>query len=401
LDPVCDAGGFTPTEFFGGMMSVYFMTNGPRNSDERNLVLGSLLVELLRAPEMLPPALMNAAHLVLCHSMMGRAAVAQRVLDHGILEVTISNLKQASPQEWVSTSHYNRAGFVGGAFIALKDVVESAQAGGVDLTSQLLATGLIDMCVDALEAAVVVEADASPIVITYGVLPLLMNLDGEHIDEVYSKIRAVAPALRHVIDHDIVFAEAFGFNSAVYATCIVAIVWGKDEDEAFKLRGEDLDGLITFSTELLTPRSFGSIWTLSKNHCKGLLNVSISDRGKRLLLETSGFIPHLISGLLLDEDHPRKDTDQEVKAAVQRDFAECIQQISLYEPGCAALRAEHAVVEALTALKNDAWTEEAKLCAEGALMVLAPQDEAHHDIDEQHVMVSCESRRAHSPLLAI
>ena len=137
------------------------------------------------------------------------------------------------------------------------------------------------MCVDALEAAVVVEADASPIVITYGVLPLLMNLDGEHIDEVYSKIRVVAPALRHVIDHDIVFVEAFGFNSAVYATCIVAIhvVWGKDEDEAFKLRGEDLDGLITFSTELLTPRSFGSIWTLSKNHCKGLLNVSISDRG--------------------------------------------------------------------------------------------------------------------------
>jgi hypothetical protein len=42
-----------------------------------------------------------------------------------------------------------------------------------------------------------------------------------------------------------------------------------------------------------------------------------------MLLNNTGFIAHLIDGLLLEPDHPRQGTDETIKAAVQRDFAEC------------------------------------------------------------------------------
>jgi len=78
-----------------------------------------------------------------------------------------------------------------------------------------------------------------------------------------------------------------------------------------------------------------------------------------MLLTNSGFVPLLVEGLLLSEGCFRKDADATVKASVQRDFAECIQQCAAYAPGCEALQqSEHmgAVMEALEALKEHAWT---------------------------------------------
>lgn len=85
-----------------------------------------------------------------------------------------------------------------------------------------------------------------------------------------------------------------------------------------------------------------------------------------LLLPFDGFA----SGLLLDPEHPRNATDETIKTAVQRDFAECIQQISLYPAGAEALKADPALIEALDALVEKAWSDGAKECARGALMQL-------------------------------
>jgi hypothetical protein len=75
---------------------------------------------------------------------------------------------------------------------------------------------------------------------------------------------------------------------------------------------------------------------------------------------------------------------------VQRDFAECLQQISLFPPGCEALQATPGVVEALDTLVERARTEEAKDCARGALMQLTDR---HTQVvvnpDSGHVMMSC------------
>ena len=108
-----------------------------------------------------------------------------------------------------------------------------------------------------------------------------------------------------------------------------------------------------------------------------------------MLLSNSGFVTHLLDGLLLDPEHPRKDTDETVKTAVQRDFAECIQQISLFPPGCEALKENEAIIQALSILKDKAWSEEARICAAGALIALMPPEpEPLLDGEEKHVMLS-------------
>ena len=107
-----------------------------------------------------------------------------------------------------------------------------------------------------------------------------------------------------------------------------------------------------------------------------------------------------IDGLLLDPEHPRKDTDEFTKTAVQRDFAECIQQLSLYPPGCEALKENEHVLQALSALKDKAWSEEAKICAEGALMALIPPERDHKEIEALHIMMSCECTPVSSSVLA-
>ena len=84
-----------------------------------------------------------------------------------------------------------------------------------------------------------------------------------------------------------------------------------------------------------------------------------------------------------------------VKAIVQKDFAECIQQIALFPPGCDALKVDPAVVEALDALVEKAWTEEAKDSARGALMQLTDRrPETVVNLDALHVMMSCECTTA-------
>jgi hypothetical protein len=154
----------------------------------------------------------------------------------------------------------------------------------------------------------------------------------------------------------------------------------------------DIDGFMALDIELLQCKLFGSIWPLAANNCRGMLSLCISDTAKQMLLNHSSFTSHLVNGLLLDPAHARKDSDEAVKAAVQRDFAECIQQISLFPPGCEALLATAGAVEALDALVELAWSEEAKDCARGALMQLTGRhpEPVGGGIAALHIMVSCE-----------
>ena len=100
---------------------------------------------------------------------------------------------------------------------------------------------------------------------------------------------------------------------------------------------------------------------------------------------------------MLDPEHPRQGTDVAVKAVFQRDAAECLQQLSLFDPGCEALKADADAIAALDMLVDKAWSKEAKVCAEAALKQLCPEryekaPAADPDGGEQrrHIMMSCE-----------
>ena len=111
----------------------------------------------------------------------------------------------------------------------------------------------------------------------------------------------------------------------------------------------DIDGFILLDIEFMRCDAWGSMFVLAANRCRGLLSLCISDAAKQMLLnDNAGFIPHMIDGLMLDPEHPRKDTDEAIKTVVQRDFAECVQQIALFPAGCEALKANEVALEALS-----------------------------------------------------
>ena len=78
-----------------------------------------------------------------------------------------------------------------------------------------------------------------------------------------------------------------------------------------------------------------------------------------MLLSNDRFVAVLVDSLLLDADHPRKaaSTFESVKAAVQRDAAEALQQLTVYPPGRAALLADPTVAEALSEVADCGWSD--------------------------------------------
>ena len=97
-----------------------------------------------------------------------------------------------------------------------------------------------------------------------------------------------------------------------------------------------------------------------------------------MLLNNAGFIPHMIDGLqvMLDPEHPHKDTDEAIKTAVQRDFAESLSAsirslCSLPDVKLSMWIPQPSSIPWLDVLVDKAWSEEAKDCARGgALMQL-------------------------------
>ena len=113
----------------------------------------------------------------------------------------------------------------------------------------------------------------------------------------------------------------------------------------------------------------------------------------------------LLEALLLDTSHTRQNQPEAVKAAIQRDAAECLLQIALCDSGRAALLVGDGmnVLDVLRALTEGrgALTDEAVISAHGALMALEGRSPPHettlggsgNDSEEegtpqQHVMLS-------------
>ena len=67
---------------------------------------------------------------------------------------------------------------------------------------------------------------------------------------------------------------------------------------AFLFLEGDIDGFILLDIELMRCATFGSGFVMGANRCRGLLSLCISDVAKQMLLNSTGFIPHLIDGAL-------------------------------------------------------------------------------------------------------
>ena len=168
-------------------------------------------------------------------------------------------------------------------------------------------------------------------------------------------------------------------------------------EDSFVFSQSDIDAVLCHCAEMLRPHllfggeaqygrqgpTYGHVYALERNQAQCLLALCISDTHKTLLLANPAVVTHLVHGLMLDPAYHRtgeRDTTDfaGIKAAVQRDYAECLQQLSLFPEGREVMIRDPAVTEALHALVSAGdelcWSGEARRCAHGALMALEDRD---------------------------
>lgn len=137
-------------------------------------------------------------------------------------------------------------------------------------------------------------------------------------------------------------------ESGVQATWIAALVWGRDEDGGgLTFEQKDIAGIMVAAdpfSEWAAMTIQTGLFPLLDDFGKAFLSLCISDKNRVLLLTEAHTIPLLVSMLLLDSDHdhPRrieanfdnvKDDFDNVKGPVQRDIAECFQQLAACPAG--------------------------------------------------------------------
>jgi hypothetical protein len=253
------AAGIGTMEYVGMFMPANFVWNVATPTDDRNLVLCPLLLELLTAPEKLPDFALSGVLIALEYGVIGRPAVAAKLLEHDAVAVLMNIIRQASPTELITTAGFSRQPH-GVALIAMRDLVETAQAGGADLTTQLLTSGFIDTLLSALSAVEEVGADnITGCTFVHGALGILTLLTGEAMPQIEDKLRAIPSALRYLKESKITNLADFGQTSGTFATIVAgecltllccvellnltrmlvtANLWGKDEDNPFEFARE-------------------------------------------------------------------------------------------------------------------------------------------------------------------
>ena len=294
MDAICKCAGMTGMEWIKLFMPTFYMMLGATPSERRNLVLCPLLLDLLRAPEKLPEFALVGVLAALLQGLAGRPAVVAKALKLDAIDVLMRVMRQASPAELIATAGFARHG-QGTVIQVVKELCEGAQPGGIDLTTELVSCGFIDLLVSALSAVEQVGAQSvNGWIVVQGGLGLLRTVDGEALPEIEAKVRAAPEMLRFLVDNKIAHCEDFGFTSATFGSIVAAQCYGRDEDNTFRFAESEVDGFLALDIELLRCQTFGGIWALLPSHARPLLSLCISDSTKGLLLARSGFIPHLV-----------------------------------------------------------------------------------------------------------
>lgn len=181
----------------------------------------------------------GGALLALQYCLQDRPVVADNLLELDVISVLTDILSQVSPVDWVSSAGFARKGH-GQAFQVVTVLVDSAQAGGRDLTEQMLTSKHIERIVLALKAVQKIGADkVSGMVVINGPLWTLKSLYGEALGEIEDRLRACTEQLRYLKNSRIwIHEEGMGITSSVFATLVGANLYGKDEDNTFGFKRE-------------------------------------------------------------------------------------------------------------------------------------------------------------------
>ena len=367
------------------------------------------------APRTTPPMVMVGAWYTIEEGCRTRTAPSTTMIEAGVLELAAAVAKDATPLERLrriaplpaggeqqSAAERRELGVAGCSLMATKEIFENYSVeklgSRTHMVSRWIDLGLMDCIVDNIrglewlgptkyETAAISNA-------WYTTWWFMSNLEfsAPELQPVAEMLRREARAVRFALDHPLY--QVMGSGTKIHGTAVCACVFGREDggEHAFVFSQSDIDAVLSHSIEMLRPHlifggkgqrrsgTYGHVYALERNQAQCLLALCISDTHKKLILANPDAVTHLVHGLMLDPAYHRSgeadQTDFEgVKAAVQRDYAECLQQLSLFPEGREAMIRDPAVTKALRELVSAAegelcWSDEARICARGALVAL-------------------------------
>lgn len=332
----------------------------------------------------------------------------------GIMGLAIEELRTVSPADWVSVARNPS-----GKFGAVLNTVRGAGALLPPEHMHLIAAtpGLLDVFLDGLKAF---EAAAAPKDANHtAVMGIATGLYNKHLyffefgKVNRTAVRGAASSIRYVLDNPLPWLEDMHCNTNTWtvryhllASCMMnhltarmrqgylaASVYGRDEDDSvMALRQRDVDDGLQMCLRLLdgsVPVNLRAEWS------DVVLNISISDNHKLLLLKSPALWELMKAGLFTDPEHPRGPNGSaplpdDLRAAAQRSYTEALLQLALFPSGREAIQEEASVMKALEEVADHGMSPEAREHAEGALLAVSDKEmqQASSGGGPKHVMLS-------------
>ena len=323
----------------------------------------------------------------------------------GYLDIMQALLRRYNPMERI-----NRHIQIPGAVLAAcKDIVHGAMAVGHEVIQPLLDAGAVDIAVSSLQAYQMMNRPSECNVnsVQWGALWFLEELlaSPRAADAIIARLRSAGvDAFRYILDHPLVMMGDLGYETGPQSTKIAAIVWGRDDDGGgIAFKQTDIDKLV-FVADPRNHPAFALTNPITVLSGRIMLNLSISEINKDLLLNAEGLIPLWVDSLLVRSDHPWRSQPDFARIApvVQRDFTEAFAQLAVYPPGREALLQDPNAVEALRQVAAVGLVEEARRHAESALAALSdhqpeeyPDENENDEAMEKHLMISYQWDHQH------
>eukprot|EP01047_Picozoa_sp_COSAG01_P005801 COSAG01_NODE_202_length_22130_cov_167.927239_21_plen_2422_part_01 len=181
-----------------------------------------------------------------------------------------------------------------------------------------------------------------------------------------------------------------GLSTAAPAAAAAVQLIGRNEGGLTLSRGAAYAVLNAFGNFFdPSKRLFSALASRALGDCQSITHMVVSDANKAFIVEHPTAIDNLVSGLLLEEDNPRRT--QPGAAELQHACALALQNLALSDVGARRLRSCERVMEALHQLAEGGMTDGARRCASGALFELEEerrQTEAMSVAAEEHIMLS-------------
>jgi hypothetical protein len=352
--------------FFGGFAKAFAVDV----SAPTRVIARVVELKLLKAEEVILAC--GAAGLLICHAILHAKAFAECetvALFDGVLALLRRVCPSPFPAEWwVATC----------AKVVAKSVQHAVVMACLDSISKVLDPAMLESASwrgsVLAEAVHICKVNASAELSARPTMSYMVVMNSLWILETAAKVEShtasmlysgVIEALDYACANDFAFGGTSVSNGA--AGALLALV-GRNEGGK-TLSRSSVNAVLDLFADYFDPSNLRYVMATAKTipSARRVATMAISDANKKIMLQHDKLLDTLVTGLLLDDDNPRRG--QEDADTLQEACVGALHELALYGPGTIALRSHKGTMEALRIL-SDKGAEAAQTRAAGALFEL-------------------------------